>query len=153
MTEIFLETQINAPVEVCFRASLDVGLHLGSAASTGERVVAGRTSGICELGDEITWAARHFGVKQQLSVRITDLEFPRFFADQMTRGAFKSMRHEHYFEPLQGGCLMKDKFMYETPFWIFGKVFDVLLLKRHMRAFLLQRNMFLKAWCEGRGAL
>ncbi len=59
MTEIFLETQINAPVEVCFRASLDVGLHLGSAASTGERVVAGRTSGVCELGDEITWEARH----------------------------------------------------------------------------------------------
>lgn len=152
MTEIFLETQINAPVEVCFRASLDVGLHLGSAASTGERVVAGRTSGICELGDEITWEARHFGVKQQLSVRITALEFPRFFADQMTRGAFKSMRHEHYFESLQGGCLMKDRFLYETPFGILGKVFDVLLLKRHMRHFLLQRNVFLKAWCEGRGS-
>ena len=130
------------------QASLDVGLHLGAAAHTGERVVAGRQSGICELGGEITWEARHFGVKQQLSIRITDLEFPRFFADEMTRGAFKSMRHEHHFEPAGEGCLMRDRFKYETPFGIFGRIFDVLLLRRHMTGFLLRRNAYLKAWCE-----
>lgn len=148
MTSILLETFISAPVETCFDASRDIGLHLGSAADTGERVVAGRTSGLCELGDEITWEARHFGMRQKLSVQITDLDFPRFFADRMVKGAFKSMRHEHYFEKSGGGCLMTDIFMYETPYWICGSVFDTLFLKRHMRNFLLQRNRFLKNHCE-----
>jgi hypothetical protein len=44
---------------------------------------------------------------------------------------------------------MKDKFMYETPYWICGSVFDTLFLKRHMKNFLLQRNRFLKNHCEG----
>ena len=152
VTEIRLETRINASPAVCFNASRDVGLHLGSAADTGERVLAGRTSGLCELGDEITWQARHFGIRQQLSVKITAVDFPRFFVDEMTRGAFKAMRHEHYFEPVEGGCLMKDKFRYETPFSIFGRLFDELVLKRHMTVFLLKRNAFLKQWCENREA-
>ena len=148
MTEINLQTWINATPESCFNASLDVDLHLGSASHTNERVIAGRKSGICELGDEIIWEARHFGIKLQLSIRITDLKFPTYFADQMTRGAFQSMRHEHFFEPAGTGCLMRDRFMYETPFWVFGQLFDLLLLRRHMRDFLLRRNAFLKDWCE-----
>jgi ligand-binding SRPBCC domain-containing protein len=148
MTTIHLETLIHAPQEICFDASRDVGLHLGAAAHTGERVIAGRSSGLCKLGDEITWEARHFGIKQQLSVRITDMNFPHFFADRMTRGAFKSMRHEHYYETIAGGTLMKDKFMYETPFSVLGQIFDALLLKRHMINFLMGRNQFLKDYCE-----
>lgn len=150
MTTIFLATQIAAPVETCFNASRDVGLHLGSAADTAERVVAGRTVGLFELGETITWEARHFGLKQRLTVRITELDFPRFFADEMVEGAFKSMRHEHYFEAAPGGTLMQDKFMYEAPFWILGKIFDALLLKRHMKDFLMRRNQFLKETCEQR---
>lgn len=148
MTTIFLETFIAAPVEICFDASRDVGLHLGSAADTGERVIRGRTTGLFGRGEEITWQARHFGVKQQLTVRITELDFPRFFADEMVRGAFKSMRHEHYFESAPVGTLMQDKFMYETPFGFFGAIFDALLLKKHMADFLLRRNQFLKTHCE-----
>lgn len=148
VTTILLETLIHAPAEACFNASRDVGLHLAAAADTGERVVAGRSSGLCELGDEITWEARHFGIKQQLAVKITDLDFPHFFADRMTRGAFKSMRHEHYYEAIAEGTLMKDKFMYETPFSVFGRIFDALLLKRHMTNFLVARNRFLKEYCE-----
>jgi ligand-binding SRPBCC domain-containing protein len=148
VTTILLETIIRAPVEACFDASRDAGLHLGSASNTGEKVIRGRTTGLFELGEEITWQARHFGVKQLLTVKIADFDFPHFFADEMVNGAFKSMRHEHYFEAIDGGTRMKDRFMYETPFWVFGAVFDVLLLKRHMTDFLLRRNKFLKEHCE-----
>lgn len=148
MTVISLETRIQAPVETCFDAARDAGLHLGSAADTGESVIRGRTKGLFEKGEEITWQARHFGIRQRLTVRITELEFPRFFADEMVKGAFKAMRHEHCFEPIDGGTLMKDKFTYETPFWIFGAVFDALALKKHMTDFLLRRNEFLKTHCE-----
>lgn len=150
MPLIELETFIAAPVETCFDASRDIGVHLASASDTGERVVAGRTTGLCELGDTVTWQARHFGIMQQLTVEICELQFPVYFADRMLRGAFKSMRHEHRFAPAPGGSgtLMHDRFYYETPFGFVGRLFDRLLLERHMRRFLLQRNVFLKRACE-----
>lgn len=148
VTTLHLETIILAPIELCFDASRDVGLHLGSAADTGERVVAGRTSGLCELGDEITWEARHFGVRQELSVKIVALDYPNTFTDAMTRGVFRSMVHKHTFVSVAAGTRMVDVFAYEVPFSIAGKIFDALVLRRHMLAFLEKRNLFLKAWCE-----
>lgn len=150
MTVIELETFIAAPVETCFDASRDIGLHLASAAATGERVVAGRTTGLCELGDTMTWQARHFGIRQKLTVEISEMQYPVYFVDRMVRGAFKSMRHEHRFAPAPGGSgtLMHDRFFYEVPFGLAGRLFDRLLLERHMRRFLLERNAFLQRACE-----
>ncbi len=88
MTAIELETFISAPVETCFNASRDVGLHLASAPATGERVVAGRTAGLCELGDTMTWQATHFGIRQKLTVEICELEYPTYFVDRMLRAAW-----------------------------------------------------------------
>lgn len=58
------------------------------------------------------------------------------------------MRHEHFFEAIDTGTLMTDKFYYETPFGIFGRIFDKLILKRYMTKFLMQRNRFLKEIVE-----
>ena len=148
MTRIELETIIAAPIGICFDAARDIGLHLAAAADTDERVIAGRRQGLCEAGDRITWQARHFSIVQQLSVEITDMEYPRFFCDRMTRGAFKSMYHEHYFEVVDGATCMKDRFVYETPFFLFGKIFDALILRRYMTNFLLGRNRYLTQYCE-----
>ena len=43
---------------------------------------------------------------------------------------------------------MKDQLQYETPFGILGKLFDVLLLKKHLTNFLLERNKVLKEVSE-----
>jgi ligand-binding SRPBCC domain-containing protein len=113
-----------------------------------ERVVAGRSSGRCTLGDEITWEATHFGIRQQLSSRITRFEAPRFFEDQMTRGAFKSIRHEHHFAAQEGHTLMTDIFCYEVPYGPAGWLFNKLVLKRYMTRFLLARNRCIKEAAE-----
>ena len=42
----------------------------------------------------------------------------------------------------------KDKLQYETPFGIFGKIFDYFLLKNHLTNFLLNRNNILKRIAE-----
>lgn len=34
----------------------------GSAAATGERAIAGKTAGLLDPGDEVTWRGRHFAV-------------------------------------------------------------------------------------------
>ena len=60
MPKIELETNIRASVETVFDLSRCVDLHVESTAQTNERAVAGKTSGLLELGDTVTWEATHF---------------------------------------------------------------------------------------------
>jgi ligand-binding SRPBCC domain-containing protein len=148
MTVIELETEIESNIEKCFDLTRDVDVHKQSTEKTKEKVIAGRTSGLCELGDQITWEAIHFGVRQRLSVKITKLNKPYFFEDQMIKGAFKSMRHEHHFKALDGRTLMIDKFEYQVPFGLIGRLFDKIILKNYMTDFLLTRNRIIKKIAE-----
>lgn len=148
MTEIILITRIKASQQKCFDTARDAGAHLHSMGHTGERVVAGRSAGLFELHDEVTWEAVHLGVKQKLSTRITAFGEPDFFEDTMLKGAFKSMRHGHYFKSAGDFTLMKDVFRYETPLGAAGRLFDRIYLRSYMKKLLEQRNAFIKAIAE-----
>lgn len=148
MPVIEIETIINAPIEKCFEICLNVDLHKESAKHTDERIIGGVQSGILRLGDEVTWEAKHFGVKQNLSVKIVELDYPVYFCDEMIGGAFKSMRHEHYFHYSENKTIMKDGFRYEVPYGIIGKAFDSTLLYNHMDKFLKKRCSFIKQYAE-----
>src|SRR5687768_13694369 len=115
MYRLTVTTSIAAPLSTCFDLAHSVDAHVQSAAGTGERVVGGRMSGLLELGDEVTWEARHFGVVQRLSSRITEFRPPTFFQDRMTRGAFRFFEHDHLFEPHDGRTLMTDVLKFEAP--------------------------------------
>ncbi len=143
---IRLETYIGAPQERCFDLSLSVRLHLESAAKTGERVVSGRETGLFEAGDEVTWEARHFGLRRRLSVAITSMDRPRSFRDEMTNGPFRSMRHDHRFETRREGTLMVDAFEVAML-----PLFDRLALLPHLRRFLVRRNETIKRVAESDG--
>jgi ligand-binding SRPBCC domain-containing protein len=151
MTQIRLTTLIQAPIERCFDLSRSIDLHMLSTQDTGERAVAGRVAGLVEKGDSVTWEAKHFGIKQQLTTAIEEVLFPTYFNDRMVKGAFKSMYHEHFFENKDGGTLMTDIFCYETPFGFAGQLFDSLILKKYMAGFLLKRNEVIKNAAEGSG--
>lgn len=149
MTEVRVITKIAAPIERCFDLARSVEAHVDSARDTGERVVAGRTSGLLELGDQVTWSGRHLGVRQQLSGGITRIERPTFFQDRMSRGAFKSMEHDHHFEATDdGGTLMTDVLRFAAPFGPIGWVVERLVLAGHLRRFLERRNAILKRVAE-----
>ncbi len=151
MAEIVLITEIKATVETCFDLSRSVDIHLSSTKGTNERVVEGRTSGLFEAGDVVTWEAKHFGIVQRLTVKITKMDRPKSFEDVMVKGAFKSMVHVHSFEMADGVTYMKDVFKYEAPLGILGKLFDMLVLKRYMTRFLKIRNEEIKMVAEGQG--
>jgi len=85
---IVLRTRVAAPASLCFDLARDVELHQRSTAASRERAVGGITSGLLGPGDEVTWEATHFGVRQRLTSRITEFEPPRRFVDEMVRGAF-----------------------------------------------------------------
>jgi len=148
MPVIELATSIAAPIERVFDLARSIDLHMESTARTGERAIAGTTSGLIDLGQEVTWHARHFGIWQSLTVRITEFERPTHFADVMQRGAFRRMEHHHYFERSSDGTVMRDLFSYESPLGILGRVIDFLLLDRYMRSLLAERNRVIKAAAE-----
>jgi ligand-binding SRPBCC domain-containing protein len=148
MPTIELATSIAAPIERVFDLARSIELHTNSTSSTGERAVAGVTSGLIGPGQEVAWRARHFGVWQSLAVSITAFERPTHFADTMLRGAFRRMDHHHHFEPSQVGTIMRDVFTYEAPLGILGRIADFLFLERYMRSFLIERNRVIKATAE-----
>ena len=144
MPVIELSITIAAPIERVFDLARSIDLHTASTHGTGERAVAGVTSGLIGPGEEVTWRARHFGVWQTLTSRITAYERPVHFADTMLRGAFHRMEHHHYFKPSSDGTVMRDVFTYESPLGILGRVADLIFLKRYMRSFLIERNRVIK---------
>ena len=128
MPKIELETHIRAPIETVFDLCRCVDLHVDSTAQTNERAVDGKTSGLLELGDTVTWEATHFLVRQQLTVVIAEYDRPNFFRDSMQRGVFRHFDHDHYFEQTASGTRMRDVFDYSSPFGIIGRVANTLLV-------------------------
>ena len=148
MPLIVLDTAIQAPVGRVFDLARSIEVHTLSVRHTRERVVAGRYTGLLDRGDRVTWQGRHFGIRQELEVRITGFIAPNFFEDTMIRGAFAFMRHRHYFQPVGFETHMRDEFEYEAPFGNVGRTVENLFLTSYMRRFLAERNGILKQVAE-----
>jgi ligand-binding SRPBCC domain-containing protein len=153
LTVIDLTTDIDAPIERVFDLARDLDLHARSMAHTGERAVAGKTTGRVEVGDTVSWRARHFGVWWSLTSRITAVEAPIRFEDTQDRGPFAWFRHEHRFERIGDATRMHDHWEHRSPLGPLGRLVDALVLGRYMRSLLVMRNLALKREAEGgRGA-
>jgi ligand-binding SRPBCC domain-containing protein len=148
MTKITLRTIIHAPLEICFDLSRSIDLHIESTKQSNEKAIDGRTSGLIEEGEFVTWEATHFFIRQRLTTRIVEMKKPNYFKDVMVNGAFKSMGHEHHFQSSNGSTVMIDQFCYEVPFRFMGKVFDYLILKGYMTRLLVTRNEMIKKVAE-----
>ena len=148
MARIELTTIIAAPIETVFDLARSIDAHATSQASHEEKAVAGRTAGLIEEGEEVTWEAVHFGVRQRLTSRIVAMRRPTYFRDSMVRGAFKRIDHDHIFEAVPSGTLMKDVFEFESPLGLLGKLADWLVIARYLRRLLEERNQVLKQLAE-----
>jgi ligand-binding SRPBCC domain-containing protein len=148
MSKIELLTNINAPIQKVFDLARSIDFHMESTKQTGEQAIAGRTRGLIELGETVTWRAKHFGIWQNLTSKITEFNSPSFFVDEMVSGAFKSIRHEHHFSGVDGRTVMKDVFVFESPFGLVGRLFNWLILKKYMTSLLVKRNEVIKQVAE-----
>ena len=144
MTSIHFITKIKAPIQDVFDAARNIDLHQNSAYQTNEKAIAGRTSGLIELGETVTFRGKHFGLYWTHTSKIIQMENPTHFVDEMIQGQFKSFRHYHLFEEKEGVTIMTDIIEYETPLGVLGKLVDFLLLNNHLKKFISNRNTFLK---------
>jgi len=148
MPVIDLSTLVRAPRERVFDLARSIDAHQHTTGGTEERAVAGVTRGLIGMDDDVTWEARHFGVRQRLTVRITAFERPKHFQDIMVSGAFKRMVHDHEFVEHPEGTLMRDRFAFASPLGMLGWIADQCFLTWYMRRFLVGRNAALRHLAE-----
>lgn len=144
MTASFVcRTESPLPMEELFDRARSIDLHLDSQKDSGERAVAGVTSGLIGDGQEVTWRARHFGIPLIMTSRITQLDFPRNFTDEQVSGPFKAFRHVHEFEPTATGSVMTDRVEFTAPLGVLGAAVERLVLARYLERLINTRGRFL----------
>jgi ligand-binding SRPBCC domain-containing protein len=149
VAEFRIETLIAAAVEDCFNLSISVDAHAASMESSGERAVAGVTSGPMSLGDTVTWRARHFGIPFRMTSAVTAFEFPYRFVDEQQRGPFERWWHEHRFTRTEDDqTRMIDTVRFVAPLGPLGSIADRLVLDSYMSKLIRQRNDWLKSTLE-----
>ena len=148
MTTIHLSTKIKSSKQVIFDLSRNIDVHKLSTAKSNETAIDGVTSGLINNGETVTWRGKHFGFYLTHKSIISAMEIPSYFVDEMVEGKFKSFKHEHSFIEGNGFVMMIDKIEYQTPYGIFGKLFDALTLKKHLINFITERNSVLKELAE-----
>lgn len=148
MPRIHLTTFIAAPADRVFDLSRSIDLHKKSMAQTKEEAIAGTTMGLIGLGETVTWKARHLMKTRLLKVRVTAMDRPFSFTDEMDKGDLRAMRHEHYFKQVDNGTLVIDIFSFETPWGWMGRLVNNFYLEKYFRQLLEQRNQLVKQYAE-----
>ena len=149
MVSIEQRMQISAPIQRCFDLSRSVEVHLLGTERTGERAVGGVTTGLIGLDESVRWRAKHLGVRQHLTSKITAFDSPRYFQDTMIEGAFKFMQHDHFFTAIsESQTEMRDRITFAAPLSVLGNIAEQLFLKRYMDRILRQRNETVKQVAE-----
>jgi len=148
MPKIHITVFVAAPVQRVFDLSRSINLHKISTPGTNEEAIAGVITGLINLNETVTWQARHLFKKRQFTSKITAMESPAHFTDEMQAGDFKSFIHQHYFKPVENGTIMIDILNFETPYGIIGRWTNKIFLKKYLERFLLQRNNVIKEYAE-----
>jgi ligand-binding SRPBCC domain-containing protein len=149
MPQIHLTTLIHAPSERVYDLSRSVRVHQDSMAAYHEKAVGGKVFGLMELGDTVTWKARHLKKMRFITIKITSAHRPHYFRDEMIRGDFKQMKHEHYFKAIDNGTIMIDIFQFDTPYGRFGEMLNNFYLTAYLKKLIVGRNLLIKTYAEG----
>lgn len=62
---------------------------------------------------------------------------------------FESSSTINFFEPVEGGTVMRDALRFSAPLGWLGALAERLVLRRHMECFLRERNGALRSTAEG----
>ena len=142
-------TFVEAASDVVFDLELDVDVHAASLPRSRETARTNTGRRRLALGDEVTFRARHFGLRWRMTSRITACERPDRFVDEQISGPFRTLRHEHLFRALPSrGTEMTDRVTVSAPLGPVGAVVTRLLLAPYLRRLLKQRAAHIKRMAE-----
>lgn len=146
---IEVTTDIFAPRTRVFDLERDVDVHSASLSGSGETATTSSGRRILEYGDEVTFRARHFGLRWEMTSCITEFERPGRFVDQQTSGPFRTLVHEHGFEETASGqTRMTDRMSITLPGGPLGVAIARLVAAPYLRRLLRQRADHIKFLAE-----
>ena len=148
MPVIHLTTFIKAPRQRVFDLSRSITMHAVSMKHTNEKAIKGVISGLINLNETVTWQAKLLFKQRVMEVRITEMKPFENFTDEIVKGDFKSMKHEHHFKEIENGTIMIDLFSFKTPYGWWGKVANFIFLKQYLQKLLETRNAAIKLYAE-----
>lgn len=126
-----------------FDRARSIDAHVSSMAQSREKAVAGATTGLIALGEQVTWRAWHFGIPLRMTSQITEMEAPNYFVDQQIKGPFRRFRHVHEFSLVGGTATMTDRIEFEAPLGALGRVVEKFVLARYLKKLIETRNRYL----------
>lgn len=148
MSLIEMRTEILSEEKTCFDLARSIDLHKESLKHTNGIPVSGKTTGLINFGEWVSWEMKHFGFVQHITSKITEFESSKYFVDEMVLGVFKSYRHEHYFISEGNKTIVLEKLHFEFPWGIFGKFVSWVFVKKYMTNLFMYRSALLKERAE-----
>ena len=71
-------------------------------------------------------------IKSNWVTEITYVDEKHFFVDEQRFGPYKMWHHEHHFEQVGDGVVIKDKVSYKVPFGFLGKIAHAVFIKSQL---------------------
>lgn len=72
-------------------------------------------------------------IKSNWVTEITHVRDKSFFVDEQRFGPYSMWHHEHHFEAVEGGVMMRDKVSYKVPFGPLGRLVHRLLIRSQLK--------------------
>jgi ligand-binding SRPBCC domain-containing protein len=145
---IITRISIQAPIERVFDLARSMDFHTYSVRNTGESIIGGRATGLIGIDESVVFKGRHFGLVQVFEAKITKMEFPSEFIDEMVSGSFTRFSHTHTFVRDHGMTIMIDELAYQCPCGFVGDLFDRLFLRSYLTQLINSRAAEIKKSTE-----
>ncbi|MFC6837032.1 SRPBCC family protein [Halomarina ordinaria] len=133
MTTIRAETFVAAPPERVFDLTRCVSLREDALTHNHLHAVAGVGDDLLSPGTSVVWQTRLLGMSVALTMRLATYNRPRHFRERMVDGPFERLIHDRFFEPEDGGTLVRDVLTFESPLGGLGEAADAIYLERFFR--------------------
>jgi len=102
-------------------------------------------------GQVITYKIRPlFNIPMKWVTEITQCVDHKYFIDEQRFGPYKFWHHQHHFEKIDTGVLMKDILHYALPFGFIGEIMGVLFIHKKVRKIFSFREKKLKELFEAK---
>jgi ligand-binding SRPBCC domain-containing protein len=135
-------------MERVFDLARSIDLHVSGFQAGHHFAIGGITKGLIGAGEEVEWKGKAFGIWWKHHSQIVAYNRPFHFRDSMKQGAFRHYDHDHFFESVENGTIMRDIVHFEAPAGLLGRWLDSLLLQKYMSDLIARRSESIRSAAE-----
>jgi ligand-binding SRPBCC domain-containing protein len=75
-----------------------------------------------------------FNIPLSWTTEITHVENMKYFVDEQRIGPYNIWHHEHHFEAVEGGVMMRDILHYDIGKWIIGDILGAIFIHAKVKS-------------------